>query len=158
MITKESSNNYIITLQVFRAEDSNSYIISSEQLSISFYTLNQNAYEVELYKDFYIAPGLFSSLNRIDTSLAIVASIFAEENDYQDCLMLNSNKNVIGSTNASVFLRTGKQIKTPPITDGVKNRMLDKKLLIFLKSGTNLIFKNYRFLLLNYKRLMSYFY
>ena len=108
------------------------YVIFSEVLQQPFYTLNDNAYEVELFKDHYINSGLLSTLKSNNRAINVLGSIFAEENGYQNCLLLNENKQVVEALNGNLFLVKGYKIKTPPLTDGCLNGILRKQLLVIL--------------------------
>jgi len=108
------------------------FVIYSEVLENPFYTLNETPYEVELFKDHYVNSGLLSTLKTNNKALHVLGSIFAEENDYQNCLVLNENKQVIEALNGNLFLVNGYKIKTPPLTDGCLNGILRKQLLAIL--------------------------
>lgn len=108
------------------------YVIFSEALEQPFYTLNEAPYEVELFKDHYVNSGLLSTLKTNNKALHVLGSIFAEENDYQNCLVLNENKQVVEALNGNLFLVNGYKIKTPPITDGCLNGILRKQLIAIL--------------------------
>lgn len=108
------------------------YIIFSEALEQPFYTLNDAPYEVELFKDHYVNSGLLSTLKTNNKALNVLGSIFAEENDYQNCLLLNENKQVVEALNGNLFLVSGYKIKTPPLSDGCLNGILRKQLMAIL--------------------------
>ncbi|SRX76274.1 aminotransferase class IV [Aequorivita antarctica] len=109
------------------------YVISFEKLDAPFYTLNEADYEVELFKDHYITSGLLSTLKTNNRLINILGSIFAKENDYQNCLLLNENKQVVEALNGNLFLVSGNTIKTPPLKDGCLNGILRKQLISILK-------------------------
>lgn len=109
------------------------FYIEASLLASPFYTIDDAAYEVELFKDFYQAPGLLSSLKTNNKALQVVGSIFAEENDLQNCLVLNTDKNVTEALNGNLFLVKNKIIKTPPIADGCLNGIVRKQVLKILK-------------------------
>ena len=62
-----------------------------------------------------------------------MGSIFAQENDYQNCILLNHQKNVVGFLNGNLFLVVDNQIITPPLTDGAINGITRKKLIDVIK-------------------------
>jgi branched-chain amino acid aminotransferase len=109
------------------------YVISFEKLDTPFYVLYEKAYEVELFKDHYIISGLLSTLKTNNRLINILGSIFAKENDYQNCLLLNENKQVVEALNGNIFLVSGNNIKTPPLTDGCLNGILRKQLISIFK-------------------------
>lgn len=109
------------------------YTISFEKLEVPFYILSEADYEVELFKDHYITSGLLSTLKTNNRLINILGSIFAKENDYQNCLLLNENKQVVEALNGNIFLVSGDTIKTPPLSDGCLNGILRKQLIAILK-------------------------
>ena len=111
------------------ARNSVSYIVTTSLLLNPFYILEENEYEVELFKDFYKNSSMLSNLNTTNKMLKIVGGIYAQENDYQDCLLLNEQKQVIESLNGNIFLIQKNVIKTPPLTDGCLNGILRKKMI-----------------------------
>ncbi|QLE02221.1 aminotransferase class IV [Galbibacter sp. BG1] len=109
-----------------------SFIMEAKELSNPFYTLNESFYEVELFKDHYLNSGLLSTIKSNNKALNVLAGIYAKENDYDNCLLLNEKKNVIEATNGNLFLVNGKTVKTPPITEGCLNGILRKQLIEIL--------------------------
>lgn len=109
------------------------FYIEYEPLSTPFYVIGTEEYEVELFKDFYQAPGLLSTLKTTNKVLQITGSIFAKENGLQNCLVLNTDKNVVEALNGNVFLRTGNLLKTPPLADGCLNGIIRKQIIKLIK-------------------------
>ena len=111
-----------------------SYIIEANVLDSPFFTLNNDAYEVELFKDFYVNPDMLSTLKSNNKVINVVGSIFASENGYQNCLLLNQEKKVVEALNGNLFLVKDQHIKTPPLKDGCLNGIVRKKLIAILGS------------------------
>ncbi|MFS4468463.1 aminotransferase class IV [Maribacter sp. 2210JD10-5] len=109
-----------------------SYIIEVKELANQFYTLQDGSYEVELYKDFYINKDMLSNLKSSNRIINVVGSIFAKENDYENCLLLNHEKQVVEALNGNLFLVSGNKIKTPSLKDGCLDGILRKKLIEIL--------------------------
>ncbi|MCX7550304.1 aminotransferase class IV [Xanthomarina sp. F2636L] len=109
------------------------YIISAKPLDNDFYLLNTSIYQVDLYKDFYVAPGLLSTLKTNNKVLHVVGSIYANENKLQNCFILNTNKQVVEALNGNIFLVKGMHIKTPPLTDGCLKGIMRKQLMEIIK-------------------------
>lgn len=114
------------------------YVIVAEELSNAFYLLNTGPYEVELFKDHYINSGLLSTIKTNNKAVNVLGSIFAKENQYDNCLLLNENKNVVEALNGNVFLVNNNIIKTPPLTEGALNGIIRKQLLSIVKTLDNL--------------------
>lgn len=105
------------------------YLITGEVLDSPFYTLNESAYEVELFKDHFVTSGLLSTLKSNNRIVNVLGSIFAKENDYQNCFLLNESKMVVEALNGNIFLVNDNVIKTPPLADGCLNGILRKQLI-----------------------------
>lgn len=109
------------------------YLITVKELDEDFYLLREGPYTVDLFKDYYVAPGLLSTLKTNNKALHVVGSIYAKENDFDNCLLLNTNKQVVEALNGNVFLVSGTHIKTPPLTDGCLKGIVRKQLLDILQ-------------------------
>ncbi len=137
-LSKASSR---VKLQVHRNEgglytpDTNaiSFVISVKSVSNDVYALNTDFYEVDLFKDYYVSPSLLSTLKTNNKILNVIGSIYAKENGLNNCIILNTNKNVIEALNGNLFLVKGKTIKTPPISDGCLKGVMRTQLINIIK-------------------------
>lgn len=108
------------------------FLITTEPLENPFYTLQDSFYEIELFKDHYINSGLLSTLKTNNKVLNVLGSVYAQENDYANCLLLNEKKQVVEALNGNIFLVKGYKIKTPPLEDGCLNGILRKQIIKIL--------------------------
>ncbi|WCO00560.1 aminotransferase class IV [Psychroserpens ponticola] len=118
-----------------------SYNISVEALATDFYSISkQDNYTVDLYKDFFVAPGLLSTLKTNNKAINVLGSIYADENGWENCLLLNTNKNVVEALNGNLFVVSGETIKTPPLEDGCLKGIMRKQLIeVIVNSGDYVI-------------------
>lgn len=115
-----------------------SFNISVEAHLNPFYTIDEGVtYTVDLYKDYFMAPGLLSGLKSTNKALQVIGSIYAKENDLNNCLVLNTDKNVIEALNGNLFLVKGDKIKTPPLEDGCLKGVMRKQILELLSKDVN---------------------
>ena len=129
--------SYRVKITVYRDSDgfytpsSNnvSYIISAQELSSDLYEINKGHYEIELFKDYLISPNLLSTLKTNNKAVNVVGSIFAKENNYNNCLLLNTDKSIIEALNGNIFLIKGNTVKTPPLDDGCLKGIVREKLI-----------------------------
>ena len=136
----ENNNSAGIRITVYRNKgagyepESNevSYIIDPGFLANPYYILNENSYEVELFKDFTLSKNMLSNLKTTNRILNVVGSVYAKENGYNNCLLLNESKSVAGALNGNIFLVKDNVIKTPPIEDGCIKGIVRKKILDIL--------------------------
>jgi len=105
------------------------YFIEVSELKNSKYVHANGQHVVDLFKDHYVTPQLLSTLKTTNRVLNVIAGVFAKENDLDNCLLLNSNKQVVEAINGNLFLVKGKTIKTPPLDDGCVKGVLRKQIL-----------------------------
>ncbi|WP_372754374.1 aminotransferase class IV [Mariniflexile sp.] len=110
------------------------YLISVKQIEDDFYVFQDSFYEVDLYKDNYVSPSLLSTLKTNNKILNVVASIYARENNLNNCLLLNTNKQVVEALNGNIFVIKGNTIKTPPISDGCLKGVMRKQIIDAIKT------------------------
>ncbi|GAB1308981.1 aminotransferase class IV [Urechidicola sp. KH5] len=96
-------------------------------------SIPKDSYEVELYKDFYVYSGLLSTLKTTNKVLNVTASVFAQENGYDTCLLLNESKHLVEAIHGNVFLIFENRIVTPSITEGCLKGIVRKKLIEILE-------------------------
>ena len=108
-----------------------SFLINVESLDNTLYAINQGEYVVDLYTDFYVAKHLLSSIKTTNKIINITASIFADENGFDNCLLLNDSKNVIEALQGNLFMLKGKTLITPPVSEGCLNGVMRKQILSF---------------------------
>ena len=80
-----------------------SFFIEASAMENSFYILKETPYEVELFKDFYVNSDMLSTLKTNNRIVNVVGSIFANENEYDNCLLLNTEKQVVEALNGNLF-------------------------------------------------------
>ncbi|MFT5848713.1 MAG: branched-chain amino acid aminotransferase [Psychroserpens sp.] len=117
------------------------YSISVEKADSDFYAMPKDEdYTVDLYKDYFVSPGLLSTLKTNNKAINVLGSIYAQENRLANCLLLNTNKSIIEALNGNLFLVSGEQIKTPPIADGCLKGIMRKQIIeVIVNSGDYVI-------------------
>ncbi|WP_276381941.1 aminotransferase class IV [Flavobacterium sp. H4147] len=110
-----------------------SYLIHATHLENTSYVLNTDEYEVDLYKDFYVAKQLLSSIKTTNKMINVTGSIFAHENGFANCLLINDSKNVIEGLQGNLFMLLGKKLITPPVSEGCLNGIMRKQILALAK-------------------------
>jgi branched-chain amino acid aminotransferase len=141
LLNLAKANNCIdssrIRMTVFRNEggyylpnsNSVSYLIQASPLENKEYIFQNSSYEVDLYKDFFVSKQLLSTLKTTNKMLHVTGSIFAKENDFQNCLLLNEEKNVVEALYGNIFMFSNNNLITPPVSDGCLNGIMRKQIL-----------------------------
>ncbi|MGB2129612.1 MAG: aminotransferase class IV, partial [Flavicella sp.] len=92
-------------------------------------------YEVDLFKDHYVCSGLLSTLKSSNRLLNVLSSIYAKENDLDNCILINEKKQVVEACNANIFLVKGNHIKTPELSSGCIKGIARKKIIEMLEKS-----------------------
>ena len=114
------------------------YEISASALENTLYTITDNHYEVDLFKDFYISKHLLSTLKTTNKLINITGSIYARENDLDNCLLTNEDKNIVEALNGNIFMLKDNILSTPPLSDGCLNGIMRKKIIEIAKTFEDL--------------------
>lgn len=134
-----------VKLSVYRVSggyytpDNNSieYSISMSPLDNFLYAHTPDNYEIDLFKNYQISPNLLSTIKTNNKALNVIGSIYAKENNFNNCLLLNTNKNVIEALNGNIFLVKNNIIKTPPLLDGCMKGIIRGKLIEIINKTSN---------------------
>lgn len=110
------------------------YIITANLLQDDFYLISDNSYEIDLFKDYFIAPNLLSTIKSNNKLINVVGSIYAHENGLNNCLLMNTDKHVIEALNGNVFVVNNNVIKTPALAQGCLKGIMRKQLIDIIKS------------------------
>tara|TARA_B100000767_G_scaffold114768_1_gene109449 strand:- start:1133 stop:1966 length:834 start_codon:yes stop_codon:yes gene_type:complete len=109
------------------------YLIESQEIEF----LTKSSYKVDLFKDFYLYSGHLSTVKTNNKLIHTLASIYAKENELDNCFLLNERKGVVEATNASLFLVKGTVIKTPPLTEGCLKGIAREKVISVITSSND---------------------
>lgn len=141
--------SYRIRITVYRDSDG-FYYPNSKVVSFLMHVLplqnklfqhNNTPLEIELFKDFSINTQLLSTLKSTNRMVQITGSIFAKENGYDNCVVLNTDKNVAEALDSNIFMVVGNHIVTPPLADGCLNGILRKQLIAMLSKTEGYTFE-----------------
>jgi len=134
-ITKElpESSTYRVRLTVFRKDgglyvpvtNEIDYIIEGTPLE----NIEKEVYRMDVFKDFYNYSGLLSTIKTTNRMLNTLAAVFSEENDLDNCILLNERKGVVEAINGNIFIVKGNTIKTPALTEGCIKGIIRKKVI-----------------------------
>ena len=114
------------------------FIITCSELSSDKYLFSTSNYEIELFKDFHVSKHLLSTLKTNNKMINVVASVFAKENGFDNCLLINDDKNVVEAINGNIFMKMGNQLITPPTSDGCLNGIMRKQILAIVNKMENM--------------------
>jgi branched-chain amino acid aminotransferase len=105
------------------------FVIGCEPLSQDRFSDEVTSYTVDLYKDHYVQAGMLPNLKTNNKILNVLGSIFAKENDLDNCILVNDNKEVVEALQSNLFLIFGNEIHTPPLLSGCLNGIIRKQII-----------------------------
>lgn len=114
------------------------FVITCSELASEKYVFLPLNYEVELFKDFHVSKHLLSTLKTNNKMINVVAGVFAKENGFDNCLLINEDKNVVEAINGNIFMKMGNQLITPPTSDGCLNGIMRKQIIALATKMENL--------------------
>lgn len=115
-------------------QDNNTeFIVTAEPLASALYYVDNDTYEVDIYKDFYVSKNLLSTIKTTNRLINITGSIYAAENGLQNCILLNEEKNIAEALNGNIFMLLNGKLITPPLKDGCVNGIMRKQVLTIAK-------------------------
>ena len=132
-------NSYRVRLNIFR-KDGGLYTPTTNKISYTIEVKENSSkakasYFLDVYKDFYNYSGLLSTIKTNNRMINTLASIFADENDLDNCVLLNEKKGVVEVTNGNIFIVKGNIIKTPALNEGcIKGIIRNKVIEIITKN------------------------
>jgi branched-chain amino acid aminotransferase len=125
--------SYRVRLNVYR-KDGGLYMPKTNKIDY-FIDIKANTYvtkevySVDVFKDFYSYSGLLSTIKTNNRMLNTLASIYAKENELDNCVLINENKGVVEVTNANIFIVKGTIVKTPATTEGCIKGIIRSKVI-----------------------------
>jgi len=126
-----------IRVNVFR-ENGGLYTPNSNEVSFlievgALNLKNNEQVEIELFKDFPLSSGILSTIKTNNRIINVLGSIFAKENAFQNCILINEKKEIVEALNANIFLIKANEIITPSLQTGCINGIIRKKIIEKLK-------------------------
>jgi branched-chain amino acid aminotransferase len=94
------------------------YFIEVEALPINLFELNETGKIIDIYTEVKKDPNKYAGFKTLNAQLYVMASIFAEEKNWDDALIQNTKQAIIESTNSNLFLVSNGVLYTPALTDG----------------------------------------
>jgi len=91
--------------------------------------ITKEVYKVDIFKDFYSYSGLLSTIKTNNRMVNTLASIYAKENDLDNCVLINEKKGAVEVANGNIFILKGNTIKTPALTEGCIKGIIRKKVI-----------------------------
>jgi len=105
------------------------WVLQISTLEKADYELNGSPLEVDVYKEAYVSAQPLSNYKTLSKTLHVMAGVYARENGWDSCLLLNEHKNLCEAISGNVFAVLGQHVITPPLTEGCLKGIVRAQLL-----------------------------
>ena len=110
-----------------------SFIVNCSVIDSEEFYLKDSEFKVDLFKDYYIQNDLLSNLKTNNKLINVLAGIYADENNLDNCILLNNKKNVTEFLNGNLFIVRENKIITPNLDSGCLKGIMRKKIIEYIK-------------------------
>ena len=130
---QDNADSYRVRLNIYR-KDGGLYTPKTNEIDYlidvkkNIY-ITKEVYKVDIFKDFYSYSGLLSTIKTNNRMVNTLASIYAKENDLDNCVLINEKKGAVEVANGNIFILKGNTIKTPALTEGCIKGIIRKKVI-----------------------------
>ena len=105
------------------------FIIESDSLTEEYYKLSKKGLKLGVYKENIISNNNLTNLKSSNRLLNVLASIYSDQNNYDESLLINNQNNIVEATSGNIFIILNDLIITPPLSDGCIDGVVRKVLL-----------------------------
>jgi branched-chain amino acid aminotransferase len=96
----------------------------------------KNDYEIDIYRDHFLNSSMISRLKTNNKILNVISSIYAAENDLDNCILINEKKNIVEATNANIFLVKDNLVSTPLLSEGAVKGVVRNKIIEIIRNDS----------------------
>ena len=108
-----------------------SFVITTDQINGNEYIINNAGLKVGLFNQYKLGTCELNNLKSTNRMINVLASIYYNENDLDDSILMNEKNNIVEFTSGNLFLILEGKIITPPLNSGCINGILRKKIIEF---------------------------
>ena len=105
------------------------YLIEVDEIIDRPLVLNDNGLVIDVFYNHYKPNQTISNLKGGNSLVSVLSSIFADENDLDEAIILNLQSNICETTASNIFIATDKHLITPPISSGCVNGIVRKQII-----------------------------
>lgn len=114
---------------LYESNDQLLYLIECSQLEKEPAGFNEIGLTIGIYPDARKSIDAFSNLKSANFLPYAMAALYAKENKWDDCILLNSKERICDATIANVFIIQDGKLITPPLSEGCVAGVMRRKIL-----------------------------
>ncbi|GIS04715.1 MAG: hypothetical protein CM15mP107_3350 [Bacteroidota bacterium] len=92
-------------------------------------SLNNSGLVIDVFHDHHKPNQTISNIKGGNSLVSVLSSIFADENDLNEAIILNLESNICETTASNIFIVTDKHLITPPLSSGCVNGIVRKQIV-----------------------------
>ncbi|PDH47642.1 MAG: aminotransferase class IV [Bacteroidetes bacterium MED-G21] len=105
------------------------YLIEVDKLNEKSLCFNNKGLIIDVFHDHLKPSQTLSNLKGGNSLISVLSSIFANENNFDEAIILNSESNICETSASNIFIATDKHLITPPISSGCVNGIIRKQII-----------------------------
>jgi len=109
------------------------YIISALKMKNEKFELNSDGLLIGIFNEIKKPVNVFSQYKTANSIIYTLAGIYKNENNFDDCLILNNKGNIIESISSNIFIVKDKNLITPTINEGCINGIMRNEIITLAK-------------------------
>lgn len=142
-VADSSETTFRVRLNVYR-KDGGLYLPKTNEIDYlidakPYQEKRMEVYKLDVFKDFYVYSGMLSTVKTNNKMINTLASIFADENDLHNCVLINEKKSVVEVANGNIFIVKGNVVKTPSLEEGCIKGIVRKKVIEILNKNEDYV-------------------
>ncbi len=95
-----------------------SFLIECQPIDAAHLEFTERGLTIGLYKENLKATGPLSNIKTTSALLYVLANQYAQAQNWDDAILLNTNNKIIEATSSNLFLVKGTSLHTPPLKEG----------------------------------------
>lgn len=93
-------------------------LIHTEALTHNFYPINSKGLVLDFYTQIRKPINILSPIKTCSALLNVMAANYAAKHQWDDCILINDQNRIVGTTSSNIFALKGTNLYTPPMSEG----------------------------------------
>lgn len=99
---------------------------------------HSDSFQIGIFKDYTVGTNTLDNIKTTNRLINVLASIYAQENKLDTCILLNHRKQIAGGIHTNLFAVYNQIIKTPALSEGCINGIIRQKLIQLISKEIDL--------------------
>lgn len=110
------------------------YLITADELD-SFYQFSDRGLSIGIFEEQVKSAGKYSCIKSLSSQLYVMASIYAQQHNFDEVVVLNHEQYCIEGNTSNLFIIKNNCIYTPPVSDGCVDGVFKNFLITLLQKN-----------------------